>query len=112
MPPSLQFKKLMSSASSTCSSQNSSCLRGPSAAVNSVVSSVVKTSQLQAWSARHAKSQSPVIMQSVKSTQVQKPVLQTAVALTAPPANSSSLSYVTLNSNNSLSKYSFFRKKK
>lgn len=39
---------------------------------------------LQAWSARQAKSQSPVIMQSVKSTQVQKPVLQTAIAPTAP----------------------------
>lgn len=41
---------------------------------------------LQAWSARQAKSQSPVIMQSVKSTQVQKPVLQTAIAPTAPLA--------------------------
>ncbi|KAM7308164.1 serine/threonine-protein kinase Warts [Ixodes scapularis] len=41
---------------------------------------------LQAWSARQAKSQSPVIMQSVKSTQVQKPVLQTAIAPTAPMA--------------------------
>lgn len=37
---------------------------------------------LQAWSARQAVSQPPIIMQSVKSTQVQKPVLQTA---TAPP---------------------------
>ncbi|XP_077485568.1 serine/threonine-protein kinase LATS2-like isoform X2 [Amblyomma americanum] len=41
---------------------------------------------LQAFSARQAKSQSPVIMQSVKSTQVQKPVLQTAIAPTAPLA--------------------------
>lgn len=36
---------------------------------------------LQAWSTR----QPPIIMQSVKSTQVQKPVLQTAIAPTAPP---------------------------
>ena len=33
---------------------------------------------LQAWSARQTKTHSPIIMQSVKSTQVQKPVLQTA----------------------------------
>lgn len=37
---------------------------------------------LQCWSARQAKTQPPIIMQSVKSTQVQKPILQTA---TAPP---------------------------
>lgn len=42
---------------------------------------------LQAWSARQAISQSPIIMQSVKSQQVQKPVLQTAVAPTLPPIN-------------------------
>lgn len=40
---------------------------------------------LQAWSARQAISQSPIIMQSVKSHQVQKPVLQTAVAPVLPP---------------------------
>ena len=33
---------------------------------------------MQAWSARQTKTHSPIIMQSVKSTQVQKPVLQTA----------------------------------
>lgn len=38
------------------------------------------TAKLQAWSVRQTKSQSPVIMQSVKSTQVQKPILQTACA--------------------------------
>lgn len=86
----------MSSASSTCSSQNSSCLRGASAAV------VVKTSQLQAWSARQAKSQSPVIMQSVKSTQVQKPILQTAIAPTAPPVNPSPLTFITSNATSSV----------
>lgn len=40
---------------------------------------------IQALRARQAKSQSPVIMQSVKSTHVQKPVLQTATAPPAPP---------------------------
>lgn len=97
VPPSLQLPKMMSSASSTCSSQNSSCLRGAAA---TVVSSVIKTSQLQAWSARQAKSQSPVIMQSVKSTQVQKPVLQTAIAPTIPPVNSSPHTFISQNSNN------------
>lgn len=38
-----------------------------------------------AWSAsRQTKTQHPIIMQSVKSTQVQKPILQTAVAVSAP----------------------------
>ena len=40
----------------------------------------LQTAKLQAWSVRQTKSQSPVIMQSVKSTQVQKPILQTACA--------------------------------
>jgi serine/threonine-protein kinase LATS1/2 len=39
---------------------------------------------MQAWSARQAKTHSPIIMQSVKSTQVQKPILQTACAPTSP----------------------------
>lgn len=38
---------------------------------------------IQAWTARQAV-QPPIIMQSVKSTQVQKPVLQTAIAPVAP----------------------------
>lgn len=44
--------------------------------------SVAVSTPLHSWGARQAKTQSPIIMQSVKSTQVQKPVLQTA---TAPP---------------------------
>ncbi|RZF43259.1 hypothetical protein LSTR_LSTR001520 [Laodelphax striatellus] len=40
---------------------------------------------LHSWSARQAKTQPPIIMQSVKSTQVQKPVLQTATAPPPPP---------------------------
>ncbi|KAK6627954.1 hypothetical protein RUM44_010436 [Polyplax serrata] len=45
---------------------------------------VARPAPLQAWGARQAKTQPPFIMQSVKSTQVQKPVLQTAIAPTAP----------------------------
>lgn len=48
------------------------------------------TTTLQARSARQAKTQPPIIMQSVKSTQVQKPVLQTAIAPMSPSVNSSS----------------------
>lgn len=45
---------------------------------------VARPTPLQAWGARQAKTQPPFIMQGVKSTQVQKPVLQTAIAPTAP----------------------------
>lgn len=45
---------------------------------------LARPTPLQAWVARQAKTQPPIIMQSVKSTQVQKPVLQTAVAPTSP----------------------------
>ena len=54
--------------------------------IPSPASSMMSTSSrssIQAWSARQAKTHSPVIMQSVKSTQVQKPVLQTATAVAA-----------------------------
>lgn len=47
--------------------------------------SVTRSAPLPGWSARQTKTQPPIIMQSVKSTQVQKPVLQTAIAPTAPP---------------------------
>lgn len=43
--------------------------------------------QRQTW--QKTKSHTPVIMQSVKSTQVQKPVLQTAIAPPAPPVSQS-----------------------
>ena len=43
--------------------------------------------------ARQAKTPTPIIMQSVKSTQVQKPILQTAVAPTSPPGPSPPPSY-------------------
>lgn len=45
---------------------------------------MARPTPLQAWGARQAKTQPPIIMQSVKSTQVQKPVLQTAIAPTSP----------------------------
>ncbi|KAF5286171.1 hypothetical protein FQR65_LT12929 [Abscondita terminalis] len=45
---------------------------------------LARPAPLQAWVARQAKTQPPIIMHSVKSTQVQKPVLQTAVAPTSP----------------------------
>ncbi|XP_063827289.1 serine/threonine-protein kinase Warts [Ostrinia nubilalis] len=47
-------------------------------------SGVARPTPIQAWTARQAV-QPPIIMQSVKSTQVQKPVLQTAIAPVAPP---------------------------
>ncbi|CAH1107986.1 unnamed protein product [Psylliodes chrysocephalus] len=45
---------------------------------------MTRPTPLQAWGARQTISQPPIIMQSVKSTQVQKPVLQTAIAPTSP----------------------------
>ncbi|CAG9787061.1 unnamed protein product [Diatraea saccharalis] len=53
-------------------------------------SGMTRPTPIQAWTARQAV-QPPIIMQSVKSTQVQKPVLQTAIAPVAPPAISSSV---------------------
>lgn len=50
---------------------------------------MARPTPLQAWGARQAKTQPPIIMQSVKSTQVQKPVLQTAIAPTSPQIPSS-----------------------
>ncbi|KAG5671761.1 hypothetical protein PVAND_001940 [Polypedilum vanderplanki] len=46
-------------------------------------------------SSRQTKTQHPIIMHSVKSTQVQKPILQTAVAPLAPSSSSSSTSVTT-----------------
>lgn len=64
----------------------------PSPSASSLMSSSSRTSStLQAWSSRQAKTQSPVIVQSVKSTQVQKPVLQTA---TTPEVKSGSVTPV------------------
>ncbi|XP_020283584.1 serine/threonine-protein kinase Warts isoform X2 [Pseudomyrmex gracilis] len=59
---------------------------------SSTQTSMARPTPLQAWGARQAKTQPPIIMQSVKSTQVQKPVLQTAIAPTAPQSISTTTS--------------------
>lgn len=56
----------------------------PTISPNATQTSMARPTPLQAWGARQAKTQPPIIMQSVKSTQVQKPVLQTAIAPTSP----------------------------
>lgn len=48
----------------------------------------------QPWSAYQTRTQPPIIMQSVKSTQVQKPVLQTAIAPPTPATPSACVSPV------------------
>ena len=54
---------------------------------SSMMSNSSRSSSMQAWSSRQTKTHSPIIMQSVKSTQVQKPILQTATAV-APESSS------------------------
>ncbi|XP_015925321.1 serine/threonine-protein kinase Warts [Parasteatoda tepidariorum] len=92
IPPVFQLKRTPPPAYTPPSSYSSSPqpspqhrAPSPGGIVNSVSSVLSRPAALQAWSSRQAKSQSPIIMQSVKSTQVQKPVLQTAVAPTSPP---------------------------
>ncbi|KAL6952544.1 Serine/threonine-protein kinase lats1 [Sarracenia purpurea var. burkii] len=70
------------SAGSPSPTSNVSSLVG--SASGPTAASVTRAAPLPGWSARQAKTQPPIIMQSVKSTQVQKPVLQTAIAPTAP----------------------------
>lgn len=76
------------SASAGSPSPTSNVSFGPSSNCSSN-SSVIRPAPLPGWSARQAKTQPPIIMQSVKSTQVQKPVLQTAIAPTAPSVTTS-----------------------
>jgi serine/threonine-protein kinase LATS1/2 len=61
-----------------------------SGSTNGSVTSLTRPTPLQAWGARQTKTQSPIIMQSVRSTLVQKPVLQTAVAPQSPAPTSPS----------------------
>lgn len=82
----LQLQKKLSSASSTRSSSSHTPISSSHTPIS--ISGNLPNRPVQAWTARQAISQSPVIMQSVKSTQVKKPVLQTAVAPTTPPLNS------------------------
>lgn len=103
IPPVFQLKRTpppyTPPSSYSSSPQPSPQHRAPSpggVASSSVASVLSRPSALQAWSSRQAKSQSPIIMQSVKSTQVQKPVLQTAVAPTSPqPTTSTSPPFTT-----------------
>lgn len=74
------------SASAGSPSPTSNVSFGPS---SNCSSSVTRPAPLPGWSARQTKTQPPIIMQSVKSTQVQKPVLQTAIAPTAPSVTTS-----------------------
>lgn len=57
-------------------------------ATSSTHSAMARPIPLPVWGARQTKTQPPIIMQSVKSTQVQKPILQTAIAPTAPVTTS------------------------
>lgn len=96
IPPVFHLKRTPPPAYTPPSSYSSSPQPSPqhhapspgAVSATSVTSVLPRPAALQAWSSRQAKSQSPVIMQSVKSTQVQKPVLQTAVAPTAPQTTS------------------------
>lgn len=63
---------------------NSGTSSSVSGSTNGSISSLTRPTPLQAWGARQTKTQSPIIMQSVRSTLVQKPVLQTAVAPPSP----------------------------
>ncbi|KAG8190216.1 hypothetical protein JTE90_011937 [Oedothorax gibbosus] len=92
IPPVFQLKRTPPPAYTPPSSYSSSPqpsphhrAPSPGSGSSSVSSGLSRPAALQAWSSRQTKSQSPIIMQSVKSTQVQKPILQTAVAPTSPP---------------------------
>ena len=63
----------------------------PSPASSMLSSSSRTSSSVHAWTARQAKTHSPIIMQSVKSTQVQKPVLQSATAVAPVPSDCASV---------------------
>ncbi|XP_023241001.1 serine/threonine-protein kinase LATS1-like [Centruroides sculpturatus] len=101
VPPVLQHKKTPPPSENSIQTQHSYNFQATSAHVSVSAATVLttaipRTTSLQAWSVRQAKSQPPVIMQSVKSTQVQKPVLQTAIAPTAPAVTTAShaVSYI------------------
>jgi len=83
-PPPSYSQTLAMRQSPTLSSTSSGYRRSPGLNYPYVqiggLSGSSRSSSMQAWSARQAKTHSPIFMQSVKSTQVQKPVLQTACA--------------------------------
>lgn len=91
--PTQDFRKSPSSGIYSGSASTGSPSPIPVTTSNTTVAAaaaMARPTPLQAWGARQAKTQPPIIMQSVKSTQVQKPVLQTAVAPTAPQITASS----------------------
>lgn len=84
-PSALDYNPVQSQKRAGVATFQSSPLSLPNTGISTSVAVGVSVASrpvpLQAWSTR----QPPIIMQSVKSTQVQKPVLQTAIAPTAPP---------------------------
>lgn len=73
-------------ASHIASDCDGSRIRTPESSTSSTHAAINRNSgaSFQPWRARQAKFHSPVIIQSVKSTQVQKPILSTAVAPSQP----------------------------
>lgn len=71
-------------ANSTQLTSTTSATSASSSSSSTVQQPMARPTPLQAWGARQAKTQPP-IMQSVKSIQVQKPILQTATAPAVPP---------------------------
>nr|XP_023026007.1 serine/threonine-protein kinase Warts-like [Leptinotarsa decemlineata] len=82
--PTQDFRKSPSSGIYSGSASTASPSPIPVSTTTASAASMARPTPLQAWGARQTISQPPIIMQSVKSTQVQKPVLQTAIAPTAP----------------------------
>nr|AAA70336.1 LATS [Drosophila melanogaster] len=103
-PPPPSYTASMQSRQSPTQSQQSDYRKSPSSGIYSATSagspSPITVSLPPAPLAKpqprvyQARSQQPIIMQSVKSTQVQKPVLQTAVARQSPSSASASNSPV------------------
>ncbi|XP_017769489.1 PREDICTED: serine/threonine-protein kinase Warts [Nicrophorus vespilloides] len=85
--PTQDFRK--SPSSGIYSGSTSAGSPSPIPASTATPTPISRPTAMQAWSSRQAKTQPPIIMQSVKSTQVQKPVLQTAIAPTSPQIPSS-----------------------
>ncbi|XP_060526437.1 serine/threonine-protein kinase Warts isoform X2 [Cylas formicarius] len=82
--PTQDFRK--SPSSGIYSGSTSAGSPSPVPVSTTTPTAMARPTPLQAWGARQTVSQPPIIMQSVKSTQVQKPILQTA---TAPPVPAS-----------------------
>ncbi|KAH8267756.1 hypothetical protein KR026_004935 [Drosophila bipectinata] len=103
-PPPPSYTASMQSRQSPTQSQQSDYRKSPSSGIYSATSagspSPITVSMPPAPLAKpqprayQARTQQPIIMQSVKSTQVQKPVLQTAVAPQSPSSASASNSPV------------------